>query len=147
MFHPHLCDTEGEFTNSGDDANALGDRNCAARIQQVENVRALQHLIVGGKNHVARLEETLAFALVQVEEFPQHADVGQLEVVFGKLALVFKTHLAIADSRGPLDVVDAVDILEEGDDPLKTVRQLGGDQIEIEAAALLEVGKLRDLET
>src|SRR5580704_7663465 len=81
---------------------------------------------------------------MQVEELPQHGDVGQFEVVFRKLALVLKTHLAIADAGRPLDVVDAVDILQECDDALEAIGELGGDEVEIESTALLEVGELRD---
>ena len=83
---------------------------------------------------------------MEVEELPQHLDVGELEVVFRELELVLEAHVAVGDAGSPFDVIDAVDILEECRDALEAVSQLGRDEVEIEAATLLEVGELGDLE-
>src|SRR5579862_599207 len=82
---------------------------------------------------------------MQVEKLPQHRDVGEFEIVFGELIFFSSAYLVVLHSRRPIDFVNAVDILEEGDDALEAVRQLGGYQVEIEAAALLEISELRDL--
>ena len=47
----------------------------------------------------------------------------------------------------PDDVVDGIDILEEGGDALEAVGEFGAHGVEIDAAALLEVGELGDLQT
>src|SRR5579883_2386574 len=83
---------------------------------------------------------------MQVEELPEHFDVGEFKVVFRELALVLEADLAVFDAGRPFDVVDAIDVLEESGDALQAISQFGGYQVEIEATALLKVGELGDLE-
>ena len=82
---------------------------------------------------------------------PELVHVGLLEVVDGELQLVLQANLAVfhgtpIGADDPDDVVNAIDVLQEGGDALQSVGQLGGDGIEIDAAALLEVGELGDLQ-
>src|ERR1035441_2448973 len=84
---------------------------------------------------------------MQIKELPEGGDVGQFEIVDRKLLFILEAHIVIADARRPLDIVDAFDILEEFDDALQAVGQLGRDQVEVDAAALLEVSELGYFET
>ena len=108
---------------------------------------ALEDLVVGGEDdRVFHREQALAFLFVEIEELPEHLDVGKLEVVFRELILVLKADLGVFDAGSPFDVVNAFDVLEEGNQALESIGELGGDEVEIEAAALLEVGELGDFE-
>src|SRR5690242_19239730 len=54
--------------------------------------------------------------------------------------------LAVLHARRPLQVVDAVDTLQRHADALEAVRQLRGNGRQLDAAGLLEIGELGDLE-
>ncbi len=83
---------------------------------------------------------------------PESRHVGVFKVVHRKLQLLGKAHFAIRDRSagvwiaGPHDVVDRVHILQERGDALHAVSQFGADGVEVESAALLEVGELGDLQ-
>src|SRR5215472_13572884 len=83
---------------------------------------------------------------------PQRIDIRLFKVVYRHLQLVLIAHITISDfpSRlritGPHDVIDTVYVLQKRCDALQAVGQLGGDGVEIDATALLEVGKLGDLQ-
>ena len=62
------------------------------------------------------------------------------------LDLVAQPHLAVGDARRPLQVVDVVDLLQEHRDALEAVGDLDRHGLEVDAAHLLEVGELGDLE-
>ncbi len=153
LIRPQLRRPHREITHALDDADALGHRNRAAGVEQVEQVRALQHLIVSRQHREALLigivvvlrEQFFALGFVFAEEAPQAVDIRHLEVVNRKLQLVGEAHVGVFHALGPLDVVNAFDALQERDQPLQTVSDFGRHQIQIDAAALLEVGELRDL--
>src|SRR5579863_7262975 len=83
---------------------------------------------------------------MQIEKLPECGDIGQLEVVDGKLQLLLKTHVGVLDAFGPLDVVQGVDALQKCRKTFEAIRQLGRNQVEIDSAALLEISELGDLE-
>src|SRR5208337_4257897 len=98
------------------------------------------------------VQQCLAFGLVQLKMFPGFLHLGAFEVIDGELQLILQPYLAVLHRPAvwtdhPCDAVNAVHILEEGCDALQSIGQLHGDGVEIEAAALLKVGELRDLET
>src|ERR1700691_3491859 len=87
---------------------------------------------------------------------PCTLDVRHFEVVHRELLLVAQTYVSIFHFPArllfanhwiprPHDVVDRIDILQKGTQPFQTIREFGGDGIEINAATLLKIGKLRDL--
>jgi len=53
--------------------------------------------------------------------------------------------VALGDILGPLEVVDAFHPLEVHGDAFRAIGELGADGIQIDAAALLEIGELGDL--
>ena len=55
--------------------------------------------------------------------------------------------VAVAFVGGPAEVVDALDVLQESADAFEAVGEFNGDGIEVQAAALLEIGELGDLES
>src|SRR5271170_8013505 len=82
---------------------------------------------------------------------PRFLNVRPLEIVNRELQLILKPNLAVFNGAAiwvddPGDVVNAINILEESRDAFQTVGQLSGNGIEIDAAALLEVGELGDLQ-
>src|SRR5215469_1678901 len=162
-------DADGKVANAPDDADALSHADGAAGVEQVEKVRTLEGQLVSGqqrksfsqlwtgslvgKQRAGLGEQRLCLGFVRVEVLPESRNVGVLEVVNGELQLLFKTNLAVRDRRSgirvarPHDVINGIDVLDEGGDALETVGELGADGVQIEAAALLEVGELRDLES
>ena len=83
--------------------------------------------------------------------FPRLLHVGHLEVVDRELQLVGEAYIAVSrhtarlQVAGPHDVINRIHVLQERGDALQAIRQLGGNRIQIDASALLEVCKLRDL--
>src|SRR4051794_32877678 len=82
-----MCAGDGQLANAFDDADALGHRNRAARVERVENVRALQRPVVRGKDQLP-IEAMLCFPFVHFEEFPVQIDVRGFKVVLRELVLV-----------------------------------------------------------
>ena len=76
---PGLRDSDRQLAHALDHADALGDADRAARIERIKQVRALQHVVVGGKQgealllgrlRIVQLEQARGLALVQVEQLP-----------------------------------------------------------------------------
>src|ERR1019366_8931408 len=126
--------------DAADVGSALGDADGAARLEQIEAVRRLQHLLVGGRREL-QVHEQPGFALVRGEGGEQELDVAGLEVVRALLDLVLVIDVAIAEAFGPGQLVDAVDTLQVHREPLEAVGDLAGDRLAVDAADLLEVGE------
>src|SRR5690606_9098553 len=131
-----------------DVALALGDADRAARVEQVEAVAGLAHLVVG-RQRQAGLDQLQGLGLAGVEAVEQLGHVGVLEVVGALLALVLQEHVAVGHHAlrpdRPDQVVDVVAVLQVHAQPLKAVGDLAQHRPALQAAGLLEVGELGDL--
>src|SRR3954469_2986480 len=88
---PGLAAGLGEFTHAQNVALALGDRDHAAGVEQIENVAGLDALVIGRQRQpmalgiVARLAAVIeifaAGALRHLELLEQHHGVGVFEIV------------------------------------------------------------------
>src|SRR6266498_1799094 len=94
----------------------------------------------------ADLDGPVSLALEQLELRPQRVDVGQLEVVCAVLDLGLAVQLAVRDALVPSDVDEVARTLEVHREPFESVSDLDGRRDQVEAATLLEVGELRDLQ-
>ena len=74
------------------------------------------------------------------------AIVHLAEGVLRLLDLLLQPHFAILHAAAPLEVEHVVHALQEHRDALEAVGDLAGDRGEVDAADLLEVGELRDLQ-
>src|SRR4051812_26574813 len=144
LLEVELGDVASEGTDAADVSGALGDGDRAAGVQQVERVRALEHLVVRGQGQVA-LEQLAALHLPVVEVPLEHADRRLLEVVDRPLALVLAVDLAPGHTRRPLEVEHRALALEEHREALGAVGDLRRDELDLDPAELLEVRPLRDL--
>src|ERR1700691_6191500 len=163
--HPRvsLGNAYGEDPDAGDDADALGHRDCAPGIEQVEEMRALEAKVIRsqhgktallGRSKLLRLlrgpaQQMLALRLVEAQMLPQLLYIGLLEVVDRELHLLQMANLPVSDRMGsarPDHVIKGVDILQKGGDALQPIGDFCRDGIEIEAATLLEVSELGDLQ-
>src|SRR5690606_38236654 len=103
----------------------FGLRQHAARIEQVEGVRALQHELV------ARVEQTLlqeapGLAFETVEQHALQVGVALLEVVAAVLLLEVTPKVAHGDALRHLDVEAVLDVLQVHRQALHAVGQLDG---------------------
>ena len=73
-------DLARQVAHAGDVRRAVGDADHAARVEQVEGVAALEHVVVG-RDRQPRLETALGLAVVLAEVPEEHLGVGDLEVV------------------------------------------------------------------
>ena len=95
-----LGDGAGEVAHPADVRGALGHGDRPARVEQVEGVRALEHLVVG-RERQRSLDERAALGLVLVEAAHEHVDGRLLEVVDRPLALVLAVDVAPGHARAP----------------------------------------------
>src|SRR5436305_8847855 len=142
--HVGLGAADREVAHPLHQAHPLGDRDGAAGVQHVERMRALEGAFVG-REHQPGLQAAARLALVAVKLAGQESDVGQLEVVAGELVLLLLAHLAVFEPLDPVDLVDALREGEEHGEPLETIGDLGADRLQLQPARLLEVGELGDL--
>src|SRR5262245_10188387 len=149
--HVSPGDAHGELPHAKDIGRALGHADTAARVENVEGVRALQAVLERGP-HQSRGEQPVREAVILVEQVAvqrrkfrrRHVDLA--ERVLRLLDFLLQPHLAVLDAAAPLQVVHVVDPLQEHGNALEPVRDLAGDRREVEAADLLEVRELGDLE-
>src|SRR5882762_9211294 len=114
-----------ELAHAQDITLPLGHADGAARVEQVEDVRALQAVVVGGQGELL-LDQGAALLLVLFEEAEQAVRVAGVEAVFALLALVLPEDVAVGELRavgiGAEDqIVDVVDALQVHGDALETV--------------------------
>src|SRR5262245_31964938 len=150
-----------QLAHTQDVALSLGDRDDAARVQQIEDVTCLDALIIGRQRQaVARVvgagrgptgrEQRLAFLFGIPEMLQQDFGVGVLEIEARILLLGLQEHVAVGQlalilSPIEVEVEHAVDTLHVHGEPLEAVGDFARDGIAVEAADLLKVGKLSDL--
>src|SRR5579863_3655595 len=119
-------------------------------------MRTLQAMIVTGEDRKAPVflrgallvgsEQLAGLLFMQLEKFSRDGSVGVLKIVGGKLLLFEEPYLRIAAIVRPANVVDAVHALEVGTDTVQAISQFHRDRIEVNSAALLEVGELCNFE-
>ena len=138
----------GRGAHAQDVALALGHADRLARIEQVEDVRRLQRLLVG-RQRQRHLEQRLAVLLALVELGEERGRVRVLEIVCGLLDFVLVIDVAVSHAAlravGPGEVVDAFDALQVHREALEAVGDLAHHGPAVEPARLLEVRELRDL--
>ena len=147
--HIGLAARLGDGADAQDVVCALDCGQRAAGIEQVEGMAALHDAVICRQRQLA-LQAGVALGLVVVKLLTHHLDVGDLKVVGAELALVLEEHVAVGHGRAvgqvaPHQVVDGVDTLGVHGDTLQAVGDLDGHGVDLDAAHLLEVRKLRDL--
>src|SRR5579883_295641 len=152
----------GKRTYALHQGRALGDGDNATGVHQVEQVRALQAVIVSGQDGVAldglrrtatgftailpAVEKLSGFLLVKFEFRAQSLGVAAIEAVFRELLLFGEADVGVRLVGGPANLIDAFDVLQKGADALEAVGNFHGDRVKVDATALLEVGELGDFE-
>src|SRR5205823_15004965 len=86
----------GEPADPQDVPLPLGYADGAARVEQVEDVRALQAVIVRGKRKLL-LDQAASLALVLVEEAQQPVGIARVEAVLALLPLVLPEGVAVGE--------------------------------------------------
>ena len=148
---PSQCAT-GELTDAQDVGRALGDADAAARIENVEQVRALQTVLERRQDR-ARMQQPFREAVVlrrtDRDGAPQTASAAcstwpnaYLDCSISSCSRTSPYFTPAA----PLEVEHVVDPLQEHGDALEPVGDLARDRRQVDAADLLEVRELRDLE-
>src|ERR1700722_16814944 len=92
------------------------------------------------------VEQFLGLLFVQFKLSADRFGVTAVETVFRELLLLRQTNLAISFVWGPPEIVNTFDALEKRTDALESVGQLYGDGVKVDAAALLEIGELGNLQ-
>ena len=139
-----LCHGARQVADAADIGCALGHRDRAARVQQVEAVRSFEHLLVSGQRELG-LDQVLGLLFMRSKGGEQKFGIAVLEVIGRLLDLVLFVHVPIAEPLCPAQVVDVVHALQVHGQALQAVGDLAGDGPAVNAADLLEVGELRDL--
>src|SRR5947199_1169204 len=113
-------------------------------------------MIVGRKQRVAHaalpfrrleaVEEFLGLFFMQLEFCANGYGITAIKAILGKLLFFHEPDGAVRLIRGPAQRVNTLDVLQEGANTLQAIRKLDRDGVEINAAALLKVGELGDLQ-
>src|SRR6185369_7777333 len=135
-----LGDAARQVADAADVRRAFSDADRAARIQQVEAVRGLEHLLVSRQRELL-LHQVPGLPLVRRESREEEVRIAVLEVVGRLLFLVLQVDVAVAQAFGPGEVIDVVDLLQVHGQALQPVGDLAGDRLAIDAANLLEIGE------
>ena len=172
LIHPGFRDSDCQRAHSRNHAHALSHRDRSARIEDVEQVRALQAKIVGGEQRKALLvDESLHRWISSFDQCSRSCSINPLHSASYKSKCFHafstsaasklytencsssaKPHVAVFHHASrlriarPHDVINRIDILQERCDALESIRQFSADRKQIDAAALLEVSELRDLQ-
>ena len=123
-----LGDLPGEIAHASEVSRALGDAYGAARIEQVERVRAAQDVVVS-RNHQPVRQRVLRLGLEKVVHQLEAVHVRDLEVVGAVLDLGLSQQIAIGASPIPVNVPHLLDVLEVHDDAFEAVGVLHRDRI------------------
>ncbi len=123
---------------------AFGDADSAARIQHVEQVTALQHVVIG-RDDGSCCQGALALIFVDIINFAEAVDVGNIEVVHAMFDFAAVEDIAVLQIAQPVDLPGGVFALQRQGDTLQTIGDFDRNGIEFEAACLLEIGELGDL--
>ncbi len=128
-----------EIAHAGEVVRALGNADGAARVEQVESVRATQHVVVR-RYHQPVCQSVLRLGLEQVVHLPEAPHVGDLEIVDAVLDLRPPQQVTVGAPSIPVDLPHLTHALEIHDDALQAIGDLDADRVQREAACLLEVG-------
>ncbi len=142
---PQRRDLPRQSAHLREGGGPLGGGDRAPGIEDVEGVRALQHVGVRGDGQPGVDEPAGLGGIVGVE--PAHGvDVGVVEVVPGHLVLGLAEHLAVGDAGGVSNLAEVADALQGHEDAFHAIGDLDTDGVERLATGLLEVGELGDLQ-
>jgi hypothetical protein len=108
-------------------------------------VRHLQDVGVR-RDRQAELDHAGGLVPVAVEQLPVRFDVGVVEVVARHLVFALAEDLAVRDAGSVGDLLEVPDSLERHEDALHAVGDLHRHRVQGEAAGLLEIGELGDLQ-
>lgn len=130
-----------QVADAADVGGALGYRDGAARVQQVEGVGGLEHLLVRWQRQL-RFHQLISCAFVGIERAEQEIHIRMLEVVGGLLHLVLVEHVTVAQAVGIDQVVHRFLALQVHGQALQAVRDFAGGRLAVNTSDLLEVGEL-----
>jgi hypothetical protein len=85
--------------------------------------------------------------LVQVELRANGFGIAAVKAVLRELLLFSEANVAIGPVSRPAQIIDALGALQKGADAFEPIGKFDGNGVEVQAAALLEVSELGDLET
>ncbi len=139
-----LRHTPCQSAHFAEEGLAFGHANGAARIKDVEGVRAFQNIVVRRQDETG-IEAGVGFGFKGFVHLAQTVDVGDLEVVFAVLELFLMADRAVGNGLAPGFVPDRARVVKGDQDALETIGDLNRDGIERHTADLLEVGELGDL--
>ena len=107
LFQISASDALGQPRRSSG-CSPYGHRDQARREhQQIERVRAFQHVLVSRGNEL-EIHQTTGFRMVHVELRLQHFGIAVFEVVFRLLDFVLVIDLTISDVVVPLELINAL---------------------------------------
>ncbi len=126
--HVGLGHAPGKLADAAEESGAFSHADGAACIQNVEGVRALEHIIVGGQHQVL-IQAGGGLGLVQVVHGAQALHVCNLKVILAVLLLTLQVHIALRQGRAPLDLAEAVDVLQGDGDAIQAVGDFNRDRV------------------
>src|SRR3989442_6696900 len=149
-------DADRELADAKNERGAFGDADAVARVEDVEQMRALQRVLERGPDEL-RFQQRARELVVALEQVAvegskvvmasraSRAEIDLTEHGLRLLHFFAQPHVAVLHAGRPLDIEDGVHTLQGHRDALEPVGQLRRNRRELETAGLLEVRELRDL--
>ncbi len=144
LFGITLGNLARQTADAAEEGLTFGNADRAARIEDVEQMRTLEHVIMRGDDEPL-LEAGIGFGGGEIVHRADAFDIGGLEIIFGVFELLLTADLAVGHARAVFLVPDGARVVERDQDAFEPVGDLNRDGVERHAAHLLEVGELRDL--
>src|SRR5713226_7127039 len=146
-----------QCAHAGHERGTFGSGDNAARIHQVEEMRALKAVVVGRQQRITNaplpfhplesIQKFLSLLLVQLKFGADRRSVATIKTIFRKLLLFHQANIPVSLVRGPAQIVHVLDALKKRANALEAVSEFDGDGVEIDPPALLEVGELGNLQS
>ena len=133
-----------QFTHPPEVGLSLRHTDRAARIQNIERLVALEHIIIRGDNESLG-ERSFRFGFEPFEDFLHAFDIANFIVVLAVLELLLAADFAVRDRVAPRQIPRGFDVVQTDQDAFKPIGDLDRHGIERHAAHLLEIRELRDL--
>ena len=91
---------------------------------------------------IAQFNYAVALFLILIKKRKEHIGIGYFKIIMRVINLVLMVNIAIGNAIHPFDIINAIYLLDIHSQAFNTIGNLPSYRVAVNAAALLEIGKL-----